>query len=64
MSRPWPGSDTCRRASEELLRRIDAYPDLVPARGPWYERARDVRETLEDPDNRIVPPGYGRDKEA
>ncbi len=65
-----------RRASEELVRRLETYEELVPARAneaavadeivgfarfaerqfrAWYERCRDVREMLEDPDLRSLP---------
>ena len=65
-----------RRTSEELLKRLEAYEELVPARANeavvadeivhfsrfverqfrhWYERCRDLRELLENPELRLAP---------
>lgn len=65
-----------RKASEELVRRLETYDELVTARAneaavadeivgfaqfaerqfrSWYERCRDIRETLENPDLRSRP---------
>ena len=65
-----------RRASEELVKRVEGYEELVPARANeaavadeivgfarfaerefrgWYERCRDIRELLENPDLRSLP---------
>jgi hypothetical protein len=64
------------RASEELVKRLETYEELVPARANeaavadevvgfarfaerefrgWYERCRDIREMLENPDLRSLP---------
>jgi hypothetical protein len=65
-----------RRTSEELLKRLEAYEELVPARANEavvadeivrfiqfverqfrysYERSRDLRELLENPELRLAP---------
>jgi hypothetical protein len=62
-----------RRTGEELVKRLEAYEELVPARAneaivadevvrfsqfverqfrQWYERCRDLRELLENPELR------------
>jgi hypothetical protein len=65
-----------RRTSEELVKRLERYEELVPARANeavvadeivrlsqsverefrhWYERCRDLRELLENPELRSAP---------
>jgi hypothetical protein len=64
------------KASEELVKRLEGYEELVPSRANeaavadeivgfarfaerqfrgWYERCRDIREMLENPDLRSPP---------
>ena len=65
-----------QRANQELVKRLETYEELVPARANeaavadevvgfvrfaerqfrgWYERCRDIREMLENPDLRALP---------
>jgi len=69
-------SQDAHRANEALIKRLERYQELVPARPDeaaladevvgfarfaerqfrgWYERCRDMREMLEDPDLRVFP---------
>lgn len=73
-----------RVANEALIKRLEGYQELVPARPDeaavadevggfalfierqfrgWYERCRDTREMLEDPELRLFPRSESSDSD-